>query len=256
LRQVLDVAKPWGLATTASKEANERALRNSKRFGLIPSPHPAVPDFKKTYMSVLYGGTGVGKSTLASSIAYEVAQAGTLVGYLSLEMDINTFANRLFLYETGCGTENVKEEDYAQVLEHVLENLRVNTHRGKQPLSEVVRAIRMQASLGCELIFFDNFMMIKQPDDVGRYDRVSEALTALAIELNVHIVLIAHTSGYRTGCPEFPDGNNLITRTASSVTATWYDRETKRVLARCQKNGNENSTVQLFEDFPFYRIKR
>jgi DnaB-like helicase C terminal domain len=254
--KIMERAAPFGLSITQSEEANARALMQSNRPDSILSPHASVPDFKRTYLSVIYGGTGMGKSTLAAGIAYDVAQAGTLVGYLSMEMDINTFTNRIFLYATGCGTVNIAKEDYANVTSPMLYNIRANTRRGKLPLGEVVRGLRMQAGMGCELLFVDNFMMIDGPQDVSRYGRIADALTALAIELNVHIVLIAHTAGYRVGCPEFPEGNNMLTRTASGVVATWYNLEEKQHYARCQKNGNELSNVSMFGDMPFYKAKR
>jgi hypothetical protein len=253
---VIARSSPFGLSISQSEEASARALRQSKRPDSILSPHPSVPDFERTYMSVIYGGTGMGKSTLAAGIAYDAAQAGTLVGYLSLEMDINKFSNRLFLYATGCGTLNIPKEDYADVVSPMLHNIRVNTHRGKLSIAEVARGLRMQAAMGCELLFMDNFMMIDGPDDASRYTRVADALTALAIELSVHIVLVAHTAGYRVGCPEFPEGNNMLTRTASGVVATWYDPETRTHQARCQKNGNELSDVRMFIDNPFYKVKK
>jgi hypothetical protein len=199
----------------------------------------------------------MGKSTLAAGIAFDVAQAGTKVGYLSMEMDINTFANRLFLYCTGCGTLNIPKEDYADLTTPMLHNIMPNVTRGKRSLPEVIRGIKMQAAAGCQIIFVDNFMMIDGlPSDATRYGFVADALTALAIELEVHIVLIAHTAGYRSGCPEFPEGNNYLTRTASGVVATWYNPETQTHFARCQKNGNELSSVPLFVDYPFGKTKK
>jgi replicative DNA helicase len=173
---------------------------------------------------VLAGRPSMGKTSLATNIAYNAAAAyraetqddgskktmeGAIVGFFSLEMSNEQLATRILAERTGINTHRIRQgdldkQDFEKLREGTeeLQNLPLYIDdTGGISISQLAaRARRLQRSIGLDMIVIDYLQLITVTSGNSNANRVQEvtqittALKALAKDLNVPIVALSQLS--------------------------------------------------------------
>ena len=173
---------------------------------------------------ILAGRPAMGKSALATNIAYHVAKAykseylpdgavkvldGAVVAFFSLEMSSEQLATRIIAEQTGVSSEEIRRgkisEDEFQRLVDVSRELQalplyIDDTGGLSIAQVAARARRLKRQRGLGLIVVDYLQLLAgsaRKAAEGRVQEVTEitvGLKALAKELNVPIIALAQLS--------------------------------------------------------------
>ncbi len=173
---------------------------------------------------ILAGRPAMGKTALATNIAYSVAKAyqadyqpdgslkvlnGGVVGFFSLEMSAEQLATRIIAEQSGISSERIRrgkiDEDEFNRLVTVSQELQalplyIDATGGLTIAQVAARARRMKRQRGLGLIVVDYLQLLAgsaRKAAEGRVQEVSEitvGLKALAKELNVPIVALSQLS--------------------------------------------------------------
>jgi replicative DNA helicase len=195
----------------AIKEANEAYQKSGHlaghATGLTDLDHK-LGGLQKSNLIILAGRPSMGKTALATNIAWNVARAGKPVLFFSLEMSKSELAMRLMASEIEISSEKlrrgmVNEVELRQLIDHgavVRETpLHIDDRGGISIAQLCARARRAKRRHGVELLVVDYLQLLsgsKRSKD-GRTQEVSEitvALKALAKELNVPIIALSQLS--------------------------------------------------------------
>lgn len=180
--------------------------------------------FHRSDLLILAGRPSMGKTSLATNIAYNAAAAykyetqedgskktmdGAVVAFFSLEMSNEQLATRILAERTGINAHRIRQgdltkADFEQLVEATaeLQNLPLYIDdTGGISISELTaRARRLQRSVGLDMIVIDYLQLITVSSSGGQANRVQEvtqittALKALAKDLNVPIVALSQLS--------------------------------------------------------------
>ncbi len=173
---------------------------------------------------ILAGRPSMGKTSLATNIAYNAAAAyryetledgsrrttnGAIVGFYSLEMSSEQLATRILAERTGIMSHRIRqghlEKDEFEKLSEAAEELQslplfIDDQGGLTVSQVAARARRLQRSEGLDLIIIDYLQLLSgsgaRKND-GRTQEVTEitmALKALAKDLNVPVVALSQLS--------------------------------------------------------------
>jgi len=186
---------------------------DSKMGGLQPSD-----------LIIIAGRPGMGKTSLATNIAYNVARAwqgevrpdghmntvnGGIVGFFSLEMSAEQLATRIISERTGITSSTIRrgaisEQDFEIIKDTSIElqNLPfyVDETGGLSIAQLAARARRLKRQRGLDLIVVDYIQLLQGSSkraSEGRVQEVTEITTglkALAKELNVPIMALSQLS--------------------------------------------------------------
>jgi replicative DNA helicase len=184
---------------------------DSKMGGLQPSD-----------LIIVAGRPGMGKTSLATNIAYNVARAwqgevrpdghmhtvnGGIVGFFSLEMSAEQLATRIISERTGITSSTIRritEQDFEIIKDTSIElqNLPfyVDETGGLSIAALAARARRLKRQRGLDLIVVDYIQLLQGSSrraSEGRVQEVTEITTglkALAKELNVPIMALSQLS--------------------------------------------------------------
>jgi replicative DNA helicase len=173
---------------------------------------------------VLAGRPGMGKTALATNIAYNVARAwrgeiradghqitanGGIVGFFSLEMSAEQLATRIIAEQTGIPSSQIRrggisEADFEKIKDHSIElqNLQfyVDETGGLAVAQLAARARRLKRQRGLDLLVIDYQQLLTGSSKRGSENRVQEIteittrLKALAKELNVPVIALSQLS--------------------------------------------------------------
>ncbi len=173
---------------------------------------------------VLAGRPGMGKTALATNIAYNIAKAwqgeqradghiktvnGGVVGFFSLEMSAEQLATRIIAEQTGIPSSSMRrgvinDMDFEKIQETVIEiqnlPLFIDETGGLSVAQLAARARRLKRQRGLDLIVIDYIQLMQGSTRramEGRVQEVTEITTnlkALAKELNVPIVALSQLS--------------------------------------------------------------
>jgi replicative DNA helicase len=174
---------------------------------------------------ILAGRPGMGKTALATNIAYNVAKAyapgevrpdgrtptanGGIVGFFSLEMSAEQLATRIIAEQTGIPSNKIRrgsidEADFEKIkdISVELQNLPfyVDETGGLSIGQLVARARRLKRQRGLDLLVIDYIQLLQGTSRRSSENRVQEIteittrLKALAKELNVPIVALSQLS--------------------------------------------------------------
>jgi replicative DNA helicase len=173
---------------------------------------------------ILAGRPGMGKTALATNIAYNVAKAwrgemradghmatldGGIVGFFSLEMSAEQLATRIIGEQTGIPANKIrrgdlKEGDYEKIKQVSTElqdlPLCVDQTGGLSIGQVAARARRLKRQRGLDLLVIDYLQLLQTSKRSGRDNRVQEiteittSLKALAKELNIPILALSQLS--------------------------------------------------------------
>jgi replicative DNA helicase len=218
----------FGQALAAAVDMAGRAyLRDGKLSGLatgLPDLDASMGGLQPSDLIILAGRPGMGKTALATNIAYNVAKAwrgqmradghmatldGGIVGFFSLEMSAEQLATRIIGEQTGIPANkirrgDVKKGDYEKIKQVSTElqdlPLCVDQTGGLSIGQVAARARRLKRQRGLDLMVIDYLQLLQTSKRSGRDNRVQEiteittGLKALAKELNVPILALSQLS--------------------------------------------------------------
>jgi len=173
---------------------------------------------------VLAGRPGMGKTSLATNIAYNVARAyrgelqpdgtmktvnGGVVGFFSCEMSGEQLATRIIAERTGIPSSLIRrggitEADFDKIREYSIElqslPFYVDETGGLSISQLTARARRLKRQKGLDLIVIDYIQLLQGSGKKGNENRVQEvteittSLKALGKELNVPVIALSQLS--------------------------------------------------------------
>ena len=173
---------------------------------------------------ILAGRPGMGKTALATNIAYNIAKAwhgevkpdghtvtvnGGIVGFFSLEMSAEQLATRIIAEQTGIPSNQIRRggisesdfekiKDYSIELQHI--PLYVDETGGLSVAQLAARARRLKRQRGLDLLVIDYLQLLQgstrrsQENRVQEITEITTKLKALAKELNVPILALSQLS--------------------------------------------------------------
>jgi replicative DNA helicase len=173
---------------------------------------------------ILAGRPGMGKSALASNIAYNIARAwngelrpdghmatvnGGIVGFFSLEMSAEQLATRIIAEQTGIPSNKIRrgaidEADFEKIKDVSIElqtlPFYVDETGGLSVGQLAARARRLKRQRGLDLLIVDYLQLLQGTSQRSSENRVQEIteittrLKALAKELNIPILALSQLS--------------------------------------------------------------
>jgi replicative DNA helicase len=173
---------------------------------------------------VLAGRPGMGKTALATNIAFNVARAhraevqpdgtmksinGGIVGFFSCEMSAEQLATRIIAERTGISSSLIRrggitEVDFEKIRDYSIElqslPFYVDETGGLSISQLTARARRLKRQKGLDLIVIDYIQLLQGSGKRGNDNRVQEVteittnLKALAKELNVPVIALSQLS--------------------------------------------------------------
>ena len=173
---------------------------------------------------ILAGRPSMGKTSLATNIAYNAAAAcervtledgskktinGAVVGFFSLEMSSEQLATRIIAERTGINAHRIRQGDLEkrdfEKIRDVSEELQnlplfIDDQGGLSISQLAARARRLQRSTGLDLIIVDYLQLLTGSSGKSNENRVQEitqitmGLKALAKDLNVPIIALSQLS--------------------------------------------------------------
>lgn len=172
---------------------------------------------------ILAGRPAMGKTALATNIAYNIAKSwrgevqadghmksvdGGIIGFFSLEMSAEQLATRILSERTGISSSLIRrggitERDFDKIRDHAIEmqNLPfyVDDSGGLSISQLTARARRLKRQKGLDILIIDYIQLLsgsgKRSDNrVQEVTEITTGLKALAKELNVPIIALSQLS--------------------------------------------------------------
>ena len=215
----------------ALKAAIDMAGNAYKRAGHLSGLATGMDDLDKMMgglqnsdLVILAGRPGMGKSSLATNIAYNIAKAwrgaqqpdgviktvdGGIVGLFSLEMSSEQLATRILAEQSGVPSSDIRrgaihEEQFDRIVEAAQEMQRIPLYidqTGGISIGQLAaRARRLKRQRGLDFLIIDYLQLIAGTTRRSSESRVQEIteittnLKALAKELNVPILALSQLS--------------------------------------------------------------
>ncbi len=206
--------RPTPFSATASCRASPPACAISTSRWAACSPPILI---------IVAGRPGMGKTALATNIAYNVAKAhraevqadgtmksvnGGIVGFFSCEMSAEQLATRILAEQTSIASSTIRrggisEADFEKIRDYSIElqslPLYVDETGGLSISQLTARARRLKRQKGLDLIVVDYIQLLqgsgKRSDNrVQEVTEITTSLKALAKELNVPIIALSQLS--------------------------------------------------------------
>lgn len=178
---------------------------------------------QRSDLVIVAGRPGMGKTALATNIAYNIAKAyqhetqpdgrhktinGGIVGFFSCEMSAEQLATRILAEQTGIASSNIRrggitEAEFGKIRDHTIElqhlPLYVDETGGLSISQLAARARRLKRQRGLDMIVVDYIQLLqgsgKRSDNrVQEVTEITTSLKALAKELNVPVVALSQLS--------------------------------------------------------------
>jgi replicative DNA helicase len=213
--------------TTALEMASNAHQRDGRLSGLatgLTDLDSKMGGLQKSDLIIIAGRPGMGKTSLATNIAYNVAKNwvgevradghidtvnGGRVGFFSLEMSAEQLATRILSEQTGISSSIIRRgqitaaqfdaiKDKAIEIQHL--PLFIDETGGLTVAQLAARARRLKRQRGLDLLVIDYIQLLQgstRRAQEGRVQEVTEITTnlkALAKELNVPIVALSQLS--------------------------------------------------------------
>lgn len=206
-------AGPFSSVLTEVIETAERAYRKEPdALGLTTG----IPDLDRKLilapgkLMVLAGASSMGKTALATNIAFHNAKQGKTVGFWSLEMPKVEVGRRIVCQDTGLDSERVQRGDltsieFRQFIEATAALGRLPLRIDDTPVLSIsqlrTRARRVKRQYGLALVVVDYLQLLrgtgsKQSRDsrVLEISEITRGLKALAKELDVPVIALSQLS--------------------------------------------------------------
>jgi replicative DNA helicase len=213
--------------TTALEMAAHAYQRDGKLSGLatdLKDLDAKMGGLQKSDLVIIAGRPGMGKTALATNIAYNVARSwrgevrpdghietanGGIVGFFSLEMSAEQLATRIIAEQTGIPSSTIRRggidqekferlKDVTVELQHL--PLFIDETGGLTVAQLAARARRLKRQKGLDLLVIDYIQLLQgstRRAQEGRVQEVTEittSLKALAKELNVPVLALSQLS--------------------------------------------------------------
>jgi replicative DNA helicase len=172
---------------------------------------------------IVAGRPGMGKTALATNIAYNIARAhqaelqpdgtmktvnGGIVGFFSCEMSAEQLATRILAEQTSIASSSIRrggitESEFEKIRDHTIElehlPLYVDETGGLSISQLTARARRLKRQKGLDVLIVDYIQLLqgsgKRSDNrVQEVTEITTSLKALAKELNVPIIALSQLS--------------------------------------------------------------
>jgi replicative DNA helicase len=213
--------------TTAVDMAANAYKRDGKLSGIatgLRDLDTKMGGLQHSDLIIVAGRPGMGKTALATNIAYNVAKAhraevqadgtmksvnGGVVGFFSCEMSAEQLATRILAEQTSIASSMIRrggitEADFEKIRNYSIElqslPLYVDETGGLSISQLTARARRLKRQKGLDLIVVDYIQLLQGSGKKGNENRVQEvteittSLKALAKELNVPIIALSQLS--------------------------------------------------------------
>jgi replicative DNA helicase len=213
--------------TTALDMAAHAYQRDGKLSGLatgLTDLDSKMGGLQKSDLIIVAGRPGMGKTALATNIAYNVARGwrgevradghietvnGGIVGFFSLEMSAEQLATRIIAEQAGIPSSTIRrggidQRDFEKLKDVTIElqhlPLFIDETGGLSVAQLAARARRLKRQRGLDLLVIDYIQLLQGSTRramEGRVQEVTEittSLKALAKELNVPIMALSQLS--------------------------------------------------------------
>jgi replicative DNA helicase len=212
--------------TVAVDMAAEAFRRDGKLSGIATGMRDLdikMGGLQHSDLIIVAGRPGMGKTALATNIAYNVAKAhraevqadgtmksvnGGIVGFFSCEMSAEQLATRILAEQTSIASSTIRrggisEADFEKIRDYSIElqslPLYVDETGGLSISQLTARARRLKRQKGLDLIVVDYIQLLqgsgKRSDNrVQEVTEITTSLKALAKELNVPIIALSQLS--------------------------------------------------------------
>jgi replicative DNA helicase len=213
--------------TTAVDMAARAYQRDGKLSGLatgLDDLDRMMGGLQSSDLVILAGRPGMGKTALATNIAYNVARAwrgevrpdghtvtanGGIVAFFSLEMSAEQLATRIIAEQTNIPSSQIRrggisEADFERIKDHSIElqglPFYVDETGGLSIAQLAARARRLKRQRGLDMLVIDYLQLLSGSTRRSSENRVQEIteittkLKALAKELNVPILALSQLS--------------------------------------------------------------
>jgi replicative DNA helicase len=214
----------------ALKIAVDMAAKAYERDGNLSGVATGLSDLDR-YMGglqasdlvILAGRPGMGKTALATNIAFNIAKAyrgetradggqqtvdGGIVGFFSLEMSAEQLATRIIAEQSGVASYKIRRGDITETdFHHVAEAVRemqsipffIDQTGGISIAQLTARARRLKRQRGLDLLVIDYIQLLsgsktRGDNRVQELTEITTGLKALAKELNVPILALSQLS--------------------------------------------------------------
>jgi replicative DNA helicase len=216
---------------TALTTAVDMAARAYQREGRLSGLATGLKDLdtkmgglQSSDLIIVAGRPGMGKTALATNIAYNVARAwrgevradghidtvnGGIVGFFSLEMSAEQLATRIIAEQSGIPSSTIRrgginERDFEKIKDVAIELQHlpffIDETGGLTVAQLAARARRLKRQKGLDLLVIDYIQLLQGSSRRSQENRVQEVteittnLKALAKELNVPIMALSQLS--------------------------------------------------------------
>ncbi len=216
--------------STAMATAIDMAARAYERDGGLSGIATGLRDldqrmggFQNSDLIILAGRPAMGKTSLATNIAFNMAKAyqgekqpdgaiktvnGAIVGFFSLEMSAEQLATRIIAEQAGISSYKIRqgkitEQEFYRLSDVAAEiekmPLYIDQTGGISIAQLVARARRLKRQRGLDVLFIDYLQLLsgsakKGDNRVQEVTEITTGLKALAKELNVPIIALSQLS--------------------------------------------------------------
>jgi replicative DNA helicase len=222
-------AKSFSDATKEALEMAERALNSGGHLSGfttgLESLNSKIGGLHKSDLVIVAGRPGMGKSSLATNIAFSAAQrllrdqedgiepgksAGTPVALFSLEMSADQLATRILAEQSGISSENLRmgrisQQEFRQLARAAAElqslPLYIDDTPGLTIAALRTRARRLKRQKGIGMVIIDYLQLLQGSgkgsagdNRVQEISEISRGLKQLAKELDVPVVALSQLS--------------------------------------------------------------
>src|SRR5918993_2100085 len=221
-------AKSFGDATKLAVQMAEKALNSGGHLSGITTGlegiNSKVGGLHKSDLVILAGRPGMGKTSLATNIAFAAAQrfardiedgiepnksAGAPVAFFSLEMSADQLATRILAEESGISSENLRmgkisQQEFRQLARAAAELQSLPLYIDDTPgltiaaLRTRARRLKRQKGIGCVVVDYLQLLQgTGKSSDGNRVQEISEisrGLKQLAKELELPVLALSQLS--------------------------------------------------------------
>jgi replicative DNA helicase len=216
--------------SSAMKIALDMAANAYQRDGKLSGTATGLRDLdakmgglQRSDLVIIAGRPGMGKTALATNIAYNIAKAyrpelqadgtnktvnGGIVGFFSCEMSAEQLATRILAEQTSVASSTIRRgaitqdefdkiRDYTIQLEHL--PLYVDETGGLSISQLTARARRLKRQRGLDVLMVDYIQLLqgsgkKSDNRVQEVTEITTSLKALAKELNIPVIALSQLS--------------------------------------------------------------
>ena len=202
-REAADIHKA---ALTKTREGGSLIFSGIDSVDLLTQGH------QKQDNVVIAARTSLGKTAFALTLAYNLSNEGTPVGFFSLEMSVPQLLNRLVAHESGIPHRSIRSgkitswdmDEYHKSIKRISALPLYIDDRSGLTIPQIRSTARqMKRQEGIQAIFVDYVGLVRPTDRrISRFDHISEAsraLKAIARELDITVFVLSQLNRLAEG---------------------------------------------------------